>query len=85
MTIMLELTPDVIQQLEKQERKVLKKHSPMAKGHEQIVLKILKPSRTFYNKVLQYWFKFTSLESDTTLQDMLEPQLKAIFFNFCKR
>lgn len=51
MTIMLELTPDLITQLEKQEKKVTGKISHLAKGHDQVVLKILKPSGNFYTKL----------------------------------
>ena len=100
MTIMLELTPDLIAQLEKQEQDILKKSAPLAVGQESdcdVVLKIIKPSGQCYSKVMQYWFKFIQLDqmnksgdgqhagSGSMFSHLSEPEIKAHFVNFCKR
>lgn len=53
-------------------------------------IKFIKPSPHFYNKVMSLWFKFNHLQTlgngasdHNNILDMLEPQIKALFLDFC--
>ena len=56
-------------------------------GHtpEQMNIKFIKPSPHFYTKMMSMWFKFNHLHNgeENNIQDMLLPQLKAAFLDFC--
>ena len=94
-TVILELTPDFITKLEKQEQQIIQEQVQIAtsttgESFENLNIKFIKPSPHFYNKIMSLWFKFNHLQtlsatygSDNCLQNMLLPQIKALFFDFC--
>ena len=86
-TVMLEVTSDFIDKLEKQEQQIIQSQVNLAtkstgEPPENLNIKFLKPSPHFYNKIMSLWFKFNHLKTNE-IQDMLQPQLKALFMDFC--
>lgn len=59
--------------------------SSTGEAPENLNIKFIKPSPHFYTKVMSLWFKFNHLFSseDNNMMEMLQPQLKAQFFDFC--
>ena len=89
-TVLLELTHDFIDRLEKQEHEIVKKQVQLATSDtgntpENLNIKFIKPSPHFYNKIMSLWFKFNHLNSneDNNIAYMLQPQLRALFLDFC--
>lgn len=65
-TVILELTHDFIDKLEKQEQHIIKEQVSIAtsttgKSPENLNIKFIKPSPHFYNKIMSLWFKFNHL------------------------
>ena len=65
-TVILELTHDFIDKLEKQEQHIIKEQVSIAtsatgKSPENLNIKFIKPSPHFYNKIISLWFKFNHL------------------------
>ena len=52
---------------------------------ENLNIKFIKPSPHFYTKIMSLWFKFNHLKrnEELSLSEMLQPQLKAQFMDFC--
>ena len=89
-TVLLELTHDFIDRLEKQEHELIQKQVQLATSDtgntpENLNIKFIKPSPHFYNKIMSLWFKFNHLNSneDNNIAHMLQPQLRALFLDFC--
>ena len=62
-TVILELTNDFIDKLEKQEQHIIQQQVQMAQSTsgetpENLNIKFIKPSPHFYNKIMSIWFKF---------------------------
>ena len=67
-TVILELTHDFIDKLEKQEQHIIKEQVSIAtsatgKSPENLNIKFIKPSPHFYNKIMSLWFKFNHLQN----------------------
>ena len=89
-TVLLELTHDFIDKLEKQEQQLIQQQVQLAMTSagntpENLNIKFIKPSPHFYNKIMSLWFKFNHLYSndDNNIAQMLQPQLRAHFLDFC--
>lgn len=79
-TVLLELTHDFIDKLEKQEHELIQKQVQLAMTDtgntpENLNIKFIKPSPHFYNKIMSLWFKFNHLNSneDNNIAYMLQP------------
>ena len=62
-TVILEMTPDFIEKLEKQEQEIIQEQvllatSSSGEAPEHLNVKFIKPSPHFYTKVMSLWFKF---------------------------
>ncbi len=67
-TVILELTHDFIDKLEKQEQEIIQQQVQMAtsstgEAPENLNIKFIKPSPHFYTKIMSLWFKFNHLYS----------------------
>jgi hypothetical protein len=93
-TVILELTSDFIDKLEKQEQEIIQKQVQLAtsstgEAPSNLNIKFIKPSPHFYNKIMSLWFKFNHLQTtgngasdQNNILNMVEPQLKALFLEF---
>ena len=68
-TVMLEVTSDFIDKLEKQEQTIIQSQVNLAtkstgESPENLNIKFLKPSPHFYNKIMSLWFKFNHLKTN---------------------
>lgn len=65
-TVVLEMSNDFIDKLEKQEQELIQSQVNLAtsstgKKPENLTVKFIKPSPHFYNKIISLWFKFNYL------------------------